>query len=174
MPLAVLWCEVYMRLLPSCSRAMSRRPLVSTRSASSVLPVSLAGAAALDLRSSMGSGTQLASIASMVLRVTSGVSLLVKKAGRWLAVAGAYAEVRRNCSPLILHRIEQMRPSRSLECDVVMRVVAASRVSLGSSSMLFSGRRMPVPVPFSCVLVAGLWLAIHRKPERAAFVLQAA
>ena len=72
-----------------CSLATSMSPLEMTSAARSSLPVSSAGVAALEWRSREGSGTQLASMARRVLRVTKGANLLVKKAWRLVLSAGA-------------------------------------------------------------------------------------
>ena len=68
----------------------------------------------------------------------------------------------------MVHRTEHMRPSRSRACVLVTRVVAAVTVSPGASVIMSMGMSMPVPVPRCCVLLAGLWLAIHSMPRRAA------
>ena len=93
----------------------------------------------------MGSGTQLASMPRTVLRVSLGVSVLVKKPGRAAGWAGAYAAMSLRCCPLTVMFMDVYRPLAASFCVALMRSHALCRSSPLLRSMAECGMMIMVP-----------------------------
>ena len=143
------WKHVKNGSLPSDSLATSIRPRCAIMSLSVFAPVLSYGEGALEVRSSVTSGTQLASIPRMVLEFTM-VGRVRKKAVLSLGADGAYTEASRLILPST--RVSHAMPlpfGRALMVDLTL--ASASWWLSFEFSVSIWLRGMSIAVPPRCI-----------------------